>query len=279
MTAYNAAPTIAEAIESVLLQCREVHWELLVVDDGSTDTTGALAEAYAACYPARASAASRTSAWEPRIRVLRHPRGENRGISASRNLALRHARGAMVALLDADDVWLPGKLARQVALLQSLPEVAMVYAQAERWVDHSLPYCAERGSAGRNFVPPLLPPGARAGVLEGPRLLEWFLQDESLTPCTCTVLLRTEAARRVGAFCNRFRGLYDDQVFYAKLLLEERVCVSPEVVARYRQHAASCCAVARKEETAERTRVEFLEWLDAYRARLAMRRRELVAAD
>ena len=253
ITALDAAAYLSEAIDSVLLQGATISWELLVVNDGSGDETGAVASAYAAAYPGR-------------IRVLQHPGGRNRGISASRNLALQQARGTMIALLDADDVWLPGKLERQVRLLESLPGVAMVYAQAERWVDFALPFCPDRGSLGRNTVPPLLPPGEVPGVLEPPRLLEWFLADESLAPCPCTVLLRTAAARRVGGFCNAFRGLYDDQVFYAKLALSERIAVSTDVVARYRQHATSCCAVARETATAPRTRTQFLNWLAHYAA-------------
>ena len=251
MTALNAAPFLGEAIESVLRQETDYTSELLLVDDGSTDDTGAIAADFAARHPGR-------------ITLLRHPGGANRGISASRNLGLRHARAPITALLDADDVWLPDRLDSQMPLLHNHPALAMVYAQAERWHDFDLPYRAECGSAGRNYVPPLIPAGARAGIIEPPDLLRWFLADESMTPCTCTVLVRTAVARALGGFASEFRGLYDDQVFYAKLALRETVAVSTRCVARYRQHALSCCAVARERSTEAETRAHFLAWLREY---------------
>ena len=68
-----------------------------------------------------------------RVRLLAHPGGENRGISASRNLGIRAARGRYLAFLDADDVWMPDKLERQVAALEGRHEVAMTYGPTERW--------------------------------------------------------------------------------------------------------------------------------------------------
>src|SRR5271154_2347778 len=95
----NAEKFLAEAVESVLAQTYPT-WELWLVDDGSTDDSSRIARDYATRHAAR-------------IHYLEHPGHENRGKSASRNLGLRHSRGSYVALLDADDVWLPGKLTNQ----------------------------------------------------------------------------------------------------------------------------------------------------------------------
>ena len=251
ITALDAGLYLEEAIRSVLAQRTSFRWELLIVDDGSVDATERIAREYAARYPGQ-------------IMLLHHAGRVNRGISASRNLGLAHATAPVLALLDADDVWLPDRLETQMPLLLARPEVAMVYAQAERWLDFELPFEAERGSLGRNFVPPLLPAGERDGVIGPPELLRWFLADESLAPCTCTVLVRTEVARRLGGFASEFTGLYDDQVFYAKLALAEPIAVSTRCVARYRQHAGSCCAMARERATEGETRAMFLEWLARY---------------
>src|SRR5215208_465500 len=94
----NAGPFFEEAIESILVQDYD-DWELLLVDDGSTDGSTEIARRYADGDPSR-------------IRYLTHPGGENRGMSASRNLGVRQARGEYVAFLDADDTWLQGKLTR-----------------------------------------------------------------------------------------------------------------------------------------------------------------------
>jgi glycosyltransferase involved in cell wall biosynthesis len=116
MAAYNAEATIGEAIASVLAQTHG-DWELLVVDDGSTDATQALALA----------------AGDERIRVLQAPHA---GLLAQvRNRGIQEARGDAIALLDADDVWLRGKLARQVGILLDRPTVGIVHTAAALLVD------------------------------------------------------------------------------------------------------------------------------------------------
>jgi teichuronic acid biosynthesis glycosyltransferase TuaG len=99
--AWNAEATLGAAVASVIAQTRG-DWEMLVVDDGSTDGTRARAEALAAA--------------EPRLRVLGGARG---GAAAARNAAIRAARGRFVAFLDADDLWRPEKLARQIGYMEA----------------------------------------------------------------------------------------------------------------------------------------------------------------
>ncbi len=99
--AYNAARFLAVHLTSVQLQTFEAY-EHLVVDDGSTDATAALLDA----------AAER----EPRLRVIHQANG---GARAARNAALAAARGRYIAFLDADDLWLPHKLSRQLAFMRS----------------------------------------------------------------------------------------------------------------------------------------------------------------
>lgn len=109
--AYNAAAFIDEALQSVLEQ--DVSGcEILVIDDGSTDQTPAVLARYGN---------------QSAVRVLRHPGGANRGVCASRRLALTEARGEFVAFLDADDCYLPGKLHRHIELLRADPDVVLVH--------------------------------------------------------------------------------------------------------------------------------------------------------
>ena len=112
MPAYNCAAFVNEAIESVLGQDYE-NKELIVVDDGSTDAT---AEAIAG--------------FGDRLRVIRQP---NRGPAAARNRGVAEARGSYLAFLDGDDVWLPGKLATQMAYVVEHPEVKIVFTGFARW--------------------------------------------------------------------------------------------------------------------------------------------------
>jgi GT2 family glycosyltransferase len=94
--AFNAAAHITEALTSVVSQTFS-DWEAIVADDSSADATAEIATGF-----------------NPRVRVVRS--SENRGPAAARNLALGEASGELVALLDADDCWLPEYLERQVAL-------------------------------------------------------------------------------------------------------------------------------------------------------------------
>src|SRR5262249_40041371 len=115
----NAEKFLQEAIESVVAQTYD-HWELLLADDGSTDGSTGIARQYADHYPGK-------------VRYLEHAGHQNRGMSASRNLGIRHAVGEYIAFLDADDVWLPHKLEEQVAILNAHPETGMVYGATQVW--------------------------------------------------------------------------------------------------------------------------------------------------
>ncbi|KAA2234782.1 glycosyltransferase family 2 protein [Salinarimonas soli] len=109
--AYNRAPSLRRAVQSVLDQTHAA-WDLLIVDDGSTDR------------PDEAIAEFR----DPRISIIRH--GTNRGVSAARNTGIAAARGRFVAFLDSDDVWLPQKLERQVAAVLAAPDPDGVFCVA-----------------------------------------------------------------------------------------------------------------------------------------------------
>jgi len=109
MAAYNAERYVAEAIESVLSQTFQ-DWELVIVDDGSTDRTGEIAESYAAK--------------DPRVRLYRSP--ANTGLGAARQRTLELARGRHAAVLDADDVVLPDWLAVRARLLTTHGDLAFV---------------------------------------------------------------------------------------------------------------------------------------------------------
>lgn len=106
---YNRMAILPKAIDSVLAQ-GFTDWELLVVDDGSTDETERVVSEYATRHPA-----------------IRYLRQENKKQAAARNHGIREARGKYLAFLDSDDEWLPGKLERQVALLDGDAELGMVY--------------------------------------------------------------------------------------------------------------------------------------------------------
>ena len=112
MPVYNGEKFIGQAIESILAQTYP-HFELVIVDDGSTDGTLRVIEGYA----------------DARIRVVRNPR--NLGLSLTRNRGIEASRGEYIAILDSDDVALPERLAEQVAFLEANPGFGLVGSWAQ----------------------------------------------------------------------------------------------------------------------------------------------------
>jgi glycosyltransferase involved in cell wall biosynthesis len=244
MIFLNAEKFMTEAIASVFAQTYE-HWELVLVDDGSHDRSTAIARQYAKQYPAR-------------VRYLEHPGHQNRGMSASRNLGIREARGAYVAFLDADDLWLPGKLAQQVAILNAQPEAAMVYGQALIWYGWTgNPEDLRRDHTFDLGVPP-------NKLVQPPTLFFLLLQNKVQTPITSNVMLRRSVFDTIGRFEERFRGMYEDQAFFAKVHLKAATFVADARWAKYRQHPESCSVTSTHMADYYATRLPFLTWLARY---------------
>src|SRR5690606_6096924 len=221
---WNAGVFLAETIDSVRAQAFQ-HWELVLVDDGSSDDSPRTA--------AEAAAA------DPRIRVAAHPEGGNRGQSAARNVGLAMARGDLVAFLDADDVWLPERLSVEVDLLDAHPDVDIVYGPYVFWRTWS-------GDPGAKDVVARVGSGHDCDrVLDPPYLVWRHVAYGNGIPVPSGALVRTAVARRVGGFeAREFPGMYDDESFFAKVLLQGRAWVHQVPLYRYRQHAASYCARA-----------------------------------
>ena len=249
MCFLNGAEFMAEALASVQAQTF-TDWELLLVDDGSTDDSVAVATAATASYGHR-------------VQLLHHPGGVNCGLSTSRNLALRHAQGEYVAMLDADDVWRPEALARMVALLDGAPEAALVGGNALRWYS----WTGDATDATLDYAPSLARFSLPSPVqLAPPQLLNLLLQDATASPPTCSVLLRRYSLTAVEGFVDSFRTLYEDQALYAKLALRAPVLLTDEVWASYRRHNNSVCAQMYGTDAEAGSRRVFLAWLAAYAA-------------
>ncbi len=242
---WNEEKFIREAIASVVGQSYH-NWDLILVDDGSSDGSTEIARCFAQEKPGE-------------ICYVEHPNHQRRGMSASRNLGLRHAHGEFIAFLDADDVWLPDKLQRQVAILHNHPEAAMVFGPVLRWHgwtgkvedlkrDHIVP---------TGFVSDLL--------LRPPELLIRTLRREIVTT-TCGLLRRT-AIESVGGYEESFKGLYEDQVLSAKLSMYTAIFIEGECRYKWRRHPESCCEVSANTGVYRRERLIYLRWLENYLSR------------
>jgi len=191
--AYNAAATIARALDSALAQTYGPI-EVIVVDDCSQDATGEIVSAYR----------------DKRIRLLCLPR--NQGGSGAMNAGIAVARGEYIAFLDADDEWLPTKLAKQVPVLRDNPRATMVNC-ACRGGDQS-------GYVAHDWVTP--PPGLGKGDLWRGLLAATYIAK----PC---VVARASALREVGPFDASLR-VGEDQDMWIRLAMAGEVEFVPDVL-------------------------------------------------
>jgi glycosyltransferase involved in cell wall biosynthesis/capsular polysaccharide biosynthesis protein len=245
MIFLNAARFLDAAVQSVRNQTYD-DWELLLVDDGSTDGCTGLAKKVAAADPRR-------------IRYLEHPGHVNLGQAAARNLGIRHARGKYLAFLDADDVYLPQKLEKQVEILDAHPDVAMVYGPLLFWYG----WTGEPADVARDFTC-LMDDGNRQGVVAPPDMVIAQVRARNGLPGTCSVLLRRNVVDAVGGFDESFPRMYEDELFFAKIAIRHSVYVMD----RYRQHSDSFCAkaiesgeYAMTQGPANKARLKWLTWL------------------
>ena len=242
---FNAAEFLGEAIESVLAQDYR-DFELLLVDDGSADGSAAIAQDYA-------------KREADRIRLLRHSGHVNRGMSASRNLGMREARGELIAFIDADDRWRSNKLSDQVAIFDEHPRVDACCGAVNYWrswaggTDEVIP-------TGHVQNRPVEPPEA---------ILAVYPLGKAAAPCPSDLIVRRATALALGGFEESFTGalqMYEDQAFLAKLYLEAVVYFDKRCWLDYRRHDASCVAAVTRDGRYDEVRKHFLEWLSDYLA-------------
>jgi hypothetical protein len=154
-------------------------------------------------------------------------------------------------------VWVPEKIADQLTILQSRPEVALVCGALLYWHswDPTSGFNDELvltgGIADRTLLPPeavlsLYPLGSGAGA-------------------GLDILVRRDVLQAVGGFEERFRGMYEDQAFLSKIFLAHPVFISSRPWLKYRQHSASCCATSTASPQDYRLqRKAFLDWFSEY---------------
>jgi len=195
---YNAEAFIDASIGSALNQTGG-ELEVIVVDDGSTDSTP-----------------DRLRSWnDPRLIVITQT---HQGLASALNTGIASSRGAYIGFLDADDVWLPGKLARHIRLLQERPDVDVTFSWV-RAIDGS-------GKSIRWHCP------SWRGTVSLPQLLaDYMIRTMS------AVVMRRAAVEEAGAFDSRLVRCVDLEFFLrAALLRPNNICAIPEVLSLYRRH-------------------------------------------
>lgn len=201
---YNHARFLPAAIESALAQTYR-DFEIVIVDDGSTDESLRIAEDYAARYPSL-------------IRVLTHPEHRNLGIAKTSNLAMRSARGEFWSGLPSDDVLFPTKLEVQVAYLEAHPELGWVYGSAE-FIDDAGARQPQLGLFGEDLSRHENP------VLE--------LIERNVIPAM-TILVRRELLERLGGEDESL--LYSDWDSWVRLMSIAKFAYLDQPLVGYRIH-------------------------------------------
>lgn len=212
---FNKAPYIERALASVTSQTFS-DFELIVIDDGSTDSGPDLVKAFS----------------DPRIRLITQA---NAGPGGARNRGLSEALGELVAFLDADDEWLPGFLSESVRLLDEHHDAAAVtsgYFAFPRGIS------TEEMWRGRG----LSPGPVRVTGQTSPEFFAALLA--YMTPCT--TVARTEALRRLGGFHERDRCAYgEDAHLFLKVLLNEAAIVNLKPLVRIHFEASGATQTRR----------------------------------
>lgn len=203
---YNGRAYVAETLASIAAQT-EQNAELIVIDDGSTDDSAALVREIC-----QASASP----------VLQHvvlQRQENQGVAAARNAGIARARGTWIAFIDQDDLWLPHKLATQLAALRAALEAQWHYSAFVRFYHNGREEIRDNGSSDR---------------LETWRRL---LGGDLFIP-PATALVSRAACDAIGRF-DATLSPTDDWDFFLKLVARYAPCYSHECLVRFRAHVHS----------------------------------------
>ena len=233
----NGRDYLVDAVASIREQTLE-DWELHIVDDGSTDGTLDIASDLVADDPER-------------IHLHRHPGGENRGMSISRNLGLHHATGEFVTWLDHDDRFLPTKLETLHDALDRHPEAVAAIGPCRRWWSWS---DSAHSDTDQSFQAEpfdvLLPP---------PGLVPVFIQHRESVPLG--PLVRRVPLVSMGGHVDSFRGMHEDQAFLARIMFRHPIVLIPEILHLYRQHRTSCVRTTHHSGRDLEARRRFLLWL------------------
>jgi len=198
---FNCAQYLPQAIDSVLNQSYQ-DFEIILVNDGSTDDTQVVVDSYS----------------KKAFNTIHYIAQENKGLACARNVGIRNAHGNYLALLDADDVWLPKRLELGVAMLDAHPEIALVHANVV-WMTEEGAVQSEAKRYRNTFSDQIVK--------------SLFLRNVHIS-CP-TVLMRRECIDKVGMFDENLARLgCEDRDLWVRIAGHYKIKYIPEVLAYYR---------------------------------------------
>jgi glycosyltransferase involved in cell wall biosynthesis len=205
--AFNAAKYLPAALESVFSQTFD-DWQILLVDDGSTDNTAEVMIPFLNRFGSR----------------IKYIKQNNRGLPAARNTAIRESTTEFLALLDADDVWLPCRLAESLKVLTERPQAGLAYGLITQ-ID-------SEGQLGGTFE-------GNPRNAEGHIAPSIYMRKVEL-PCP-TITFRRRCIEEVGMFDETMRAT-EDRDLWLRIALRYEVAFVPKVIAYYRLSPGSMSA-------------------------------------
>jgi glycosyltransferase involved in cell wall biosynthesis len=248
----NPGGFLQDAIDSVLSQTYE-SWELLLVDDGSTDQSTRVAKMISGNSGGR-------------IRYLEHPGHANRGMPASRNMGIINSRGVYIANLDADDTWDETFLAEFVSLLDGNPSVAMTFGPMKVWSSWSDAEDSQDWIQSFSFLP--------NKIIHPPAFLPLMLTGRN-DPQGC--VFRRTILDEVGLYEESLE-MCEDWALFVKIALKYEILPIGTCHYRYRQHPGQFCRQRHFAGSFHREFLPFLHWLRDYLKTTSCNDREVLAA-
>jgi glycosyltransferase involved in cell wall biosynthesis len=235
MPAHNAARFIADSIDSVLRQTY-LHWELIIVDDASSDTTPEIVAGYD----------------DPRIRYHRVERiGSPSGV---RNVALKQAQGELIAFLDADDLYYPNTLETLLKPLSQNPELAAVFGFA---------YVVDEDGVPMRQPMPLTPlPTGGYSIPQRYQVTWENIVTGNISCLLAGLMLRKATLDRVGFFNEALCGP-EDYEFFVRLFLQDfdRIQCLPDYMYEYRVYGGSLTKDPARYEKVLNSVLKVMTWL------------------
>lgn len=243
---YNREEFLADAIESILGQTYQ-NWELILIDDGSTDNSVAIARRYIENNPQQ-------------IFLHAHQGGKNRGASSSRNLGIRYASGDFITFLDSDDVFFADTLETEMSAFDRSPAADVVCGTLQYWFSWS----GNSNKRERDFQVNL---GLETEKLyEPPSLLVHNLRAGGRKPGIGCIILKSEFARKFPLFEDDFKYVCEDQIFWAKISMHGKIYIADACFAKYRQHSSSSVSGLINSGKTVDGWENFSVWLESYLA-------------
>ena len=213
LPAYNCAPFIGATLDSVYRQTYR-NWEVIVIDDGSTDETRAVLV--------------------PHIGRIRYLYQQNRGTAAARNAGVREARGELIAFLDNDDIWLPEKLELQVHVMQESLECGLVFTDGKSFTADGIRRESVISRRLDQWIDANRTKDLR--VVTGDILRNLLFCNEIVS--ASSVMVRRECLERLGGFDEAIQ-IADDHDLWLRIAREYAVTLIPRCLYMWRWYDAS----------------------------------------